>query len=62
MPKLGLTMTEALLVEWGKQEGEWIKKGEILFTLESEKTTLEIESPASGFLRILVSSFVVFSG
>jgi pyruvate dehydrogenase E2 component (dihydrolipoamide acetyltransferase) len=56
MPKLGLTMTEALLVEWGKQEGEWIKKGEILFTLESEKTTLEIESPASGFLRILVSA------
>ncbi len=56
MPKLGLIMTEALLVEWRRQDGEWIDKGEVLFTLESDKSTLEIESPASGYVRILVTA------
>jgi len=54
MPKLGLIMTEALLVEWRRKDGEWIEKGEVLFTLESDKSTLEIEAPASGYVRILV--------
>jgi pyruvate dehydrogenase E2 component (dihydrolipoamide acetyltransferase) len=54
MPKLGLTMTEATLVEWLKQDGEPVEKGEMLFVLESEKSTLEIEAPASGVLHILV--------
>ncbi len=54
MPRLGLTMTEGKLVEWHKQEGETVAKGELLFTLESEKAALEIEAPASGVLHILV--------
>jgi len=54
MPKLGLTMTEATLVDWLKADGDPVKKGEPLFVLESEKSTLEIEAPASGVLRILV--------
>lgn len=56
MPKLGLIMTEALLVEWRKQEGEWIEKGEVLFAMESDKSTLEIEAPASGYVHILVTA------
>jgi pyruvate dehydrogenase E2 component (dihydrolipoamide acetyltransferase) len=54
MPRLGLTMTEAKIVEWLKAEGVWVEKGENLFILESEKATLEIESPASGRVHILV--------
>ena len=54
MPKLGLTMTEATLVEWLKADGDPVEKGEPLFVLESDKSTLEIEAPASGTLRILV--------
>ena len=54
MPKLGLTMTEATLVEWLKADGDPVEKGEPLFVLESEKSTLEIEAPASGTLHILV--------
>lgn len=54
MPRLGLTMTEAKITEWLKPEGSWVEKGEILFVLEYEKATLEIESPASGHLHILV--------
>ena len=54
IPKLGLTMTEATILEWHKREGEAVRKGEVLFTLENEKSTLEIEAPASGLLHILV--------
>jgi pyruvate dehydrogenase E2 component (dihydrolipoamide acetyltransferase) len=55
MPKLGLTMTEGLIVEWKKKEGDPVKKGEILFLLETEKVTYEVESPEDGVLgKILV--------
>ncbi|HSM88780.1 MAG TPA: FAD-dependent oxidoreductase, partial [Desulfobacterales bacterium] len=54
MPKLGLTMTEGLITEWRKKEGEPVKKGEILFVLETEKVTYEVEAPEDGTLgRIL---------
>ncbi len=54
MPRLGLTMTEASITRWLQNEGAWVKKGTPLFELEYEKATLEMESPASGWLRILV--------
>jgi pyruvate dehydrogenase E2 component (dihydrolipoamide acetyltransferase) len=47
-------MVEATVVEWCKQDGEWVEKGELLFTFESDKATLELEAPVSGRLRILV--------
>lgn len=54
MPRLGLTMRDGKILEWLKQEGEYVSKGEPLFTIENEKASLEIESPASGSLHILV--------
>ena len=48
MPKLGLIMTEANLLEWFKSDGELVEKGETLFSFESDKSVVEIESPASG--------------
>ena len=55
MPKLGLTMTEGLIVEWRKKEGDPVKKGDILFVLETEKVTFEVEAPEDGALgKILV--------
>ena len=55
MPKVGLTMTEGSITEWHKREGEFVKKGELLFNFETEKSTLEYESPAEGVLqKILV--------
>jgi pyruvate dehydrogenase E2 component (dihydrolipoamide acetyltransferase) len=56
IPKLGLTMTEATILEWHRREGEAVQKGELLFTLENEKSTLEIEAPASGTLHILAAA------
>jgi len=54
MPKLGLIMTEARLVEWYKQDGERVVAGEPLFALESDKSTIDIEAPAAGIVQILV--------
>jgi pyruvate dehydrogenase E2 component (dihydrolipoamide acetyltransferase) len=55
MPKLGLTMTEGLIVEWKKKEGDEVQKGEVLFVLETEKVTYEVEAPEGGVLgRIVV--------
>ncbi len=55
MPKLGLTMTEGLIVEWRKKEGDPVKKGDILFVLETEKVTYEVEAPEDGTIgKILV--------
>ena len=51
LPVLGETMNEGALVEWLKNEGEPVQRGEVLFTVESDKATLEVEAPASGFLR-----------
>ena len=55
MPKLGLTMTEGMIVKWNFREGDAVNQGDILFVLETEKVTYEVEASASGILaRILV--------
>ena len=50
MPKLEMTQETATVVEWLKQEGERVEEGEPLLMVETDKVTLEIESPASGVL------------
>ena len=54
MPKLGLTMEEGLIVEWKKKEGDEVKKGDILFVLETEKVTYDVEAPEDGVLGKIV--------
>ena len=51
MPKFGMTMNEGLIVEWHRQEGDAVKEGDILLTVETEKVNTDIEAPASGTLR-----------
>ena len=50
MPKLEMTQETATVVEWLKQEGEHIEKGEPLLVVETDKVTVDIESLASGIL------------
>lgn len=55
MPSLGHTMEKGTLLRWFKQEGEYVEKGVPLFEVETDKVTVEVESPASGvLLKILV--------
>lgn len=48
MPKLGFDMAEGTLVRWVKQVGDNINKGDVLAEIETDKATVEVESPASG--------------
>ena len=57
LPKMGQTMEEGTIVAWMKKEGEAVKRGEVLFTVESDKATLEVEATSRGYLRrILVGA------
>lgn len=51
LPKLGLTMDEGRIIAWHKKEGDRVEKGEILFEVETDKANMEIEAPASGYVR-----------
>ena len=51
MPKMGDGMEEGTLLEWLKKEGEKVKAGEVIGTIQTDKATLELESPGNGFLN-----------
>ena len=44
MPKLGLTMTEGTIEEWKFKEGDTVKKGDILFSVATDKLTNDVEA------------------
>jgi pyruvate dehydrogenase E2 component (dihydrolipoamide acetyltransferase) len=48
MPKLGLTMSEGLLAEWLIAPGDEVAAGQILFVVETDKISNEVEAPAPG--------------
>lgn len=50
MPKVDMVMDEGTFVEWLKQEGDHVEKGEPLFVILTDKANIEIEAPASGIL------------
>jgi pyruvate dehydrogenase E2 component (dihydrolipoamide acetyltransferase) len=51
LPKMGQTMEEGTIIEWVKKEGDPVERGDLLFVVESDKATLEVEATARGFLR-----------
>ncbi|HJW38980.1 MAG TPA: pyruvate dehydrogenase complex dihydrolipoamide acetyltransferase [Candidatus Udaeobacter sp.] len=50
MPKLSDTMTEGTLVAWKKKKGDHVSAGEVLAEIETDKATMEWESPEDGTL------------
>jgi pyruvate dehydrogenase E2 component (dihydrolipoamide acetyltransferase) len=51
MPQLSLTMRFGIVIDWYKKEGEYIKQGEPVCSIEGDKATVDIEAPASGYLK-----------
>ena len=59
MPQLGLTMKEGLITEWKKKKGDKVSKGEVIFAVENDKATVDVEAQGDGILAsILVEEMV----
>jgi len=51
LPQLGQTMEEGTIVGCLVKVGSEVKKGDVIFEIETDKATLEMESPADGFVK-----------
>jgi pyruvate dehydrogenase E2 component (dihydrolipoamide acetyltransferase) len=60
MPKFGQMTEESAIVEWLKKEGDHVAKGDILFTVETDKSVMEVETFEAGtLLKIAVKPGVM---
>lgn len=50
MPKLTATMQVGKVLKWHKQEGDFVKKGEIVLEIAADKAVMQVEAPASSYL------------
>jgi len=55
LPRVDPVMTEGIITEWLKKEGDEVKEDEVIAIAEGEKTTFEIKSPYSGRLKEILS-------
>jgi 2-oxoglutarate dehydrogenase E2 component (dihydrolipoamide succinyltransferase) len=53
VPAVGESITSGLLSTWHKRDGEAVSAGDILFTLETDKVSTEVNATESGTLKIL---------
>ena len=51
VPTVGESISEVQIGQWLKQEGDWVKDGEDLVEIETEKASVQIPAPGSGFLE-----------
>jgi pyruvate/2-oxoglutarate dehydrogenase complex dihydrolipoamide acyltransferase (E2) component len=56
LPKIGFSINEGVLAEWLVSDGSQVEEGAPLFSLESDKSSNEVESPAIGILKIVAKT------
>ena len=54
LPSIGMGIAEATIAKWTKNVGDTVTAGEIIAEVESAKSTVEIEAPASGTLASIL--------
>ena len=55
LPQLGQTMEEGTVVNCMVKVDDEVKKGDVIFEIETDKATLEMESPAAGYVKHIVA-------
>jgi pyruvate dehydrogenase E2 component (dihydrolipoamide acetyltransferase) len=55
MPKLGYDMDSGRIASWVKKVGDTVARGDVLAEIETEKSTVEMESTAAGTLAEIVA-------
>ncbi len=53
IPKIGMSATEMTLTEWMFADGEQVSAGDIIYMVETDKTSVEVEAQDSGTLRVI---------
>jgi pyruvate/2-oxoglutarate dehydrogenase complex dihydrolipoamide acyltransferase (E2) component len=53
IPKLGMSMSEAAILEWLVADGDTVTEGQPLYLLETDKTESEVPSPVSGVITLI---------
>ena len=56
LPQLGETMDTGTVVSCLVKVGDEVKKGDVIFEIETDKATLEMESPAGGFVKHILAA------
>ncbi len=54
VPSVGESVSEAVLAQWFKKDGDHVRKDEPVFLIETDKVTLEVVAESDGVLKILV--------
>ena len=55
MPKVDMDQESGTVVEWYKENGEEVEKGEIILVIETDKVAVDVESPGEGILNGIVA-------
>lgn len=55
MPNLGTTIDEMKIVNWLKNEGDRVERGELLFEVETDKTIMGVESYLAGYIKKIIT-------
>jgi pyruvate/2-oxoglutarate dehydrogenase complex dihydrolipoamide acyltransferase (E2) component len=53
IPKLGMSMSEATIVQWLVADGDAVQVGQPLYLLETDKTENEVPSPVAGVIKLI---------
>jgi pyruvate/2-oxoglutarate dehydrogenase complex dihydrolipoamide acyltransferase (E2) component len=56
LPKIGFSMNEGIVARWLIEDGAAVTQGQPLYELESEKSLQDVESPATGTLKIIAQT------
>lgn len=54
LSRVGMNMQEALITKWHKNPGESFSKGDVLYEIETEKVSQEVEAPGDGTLLEII--------
>jgi pyruvate/2-oxoglutarate dehydrogenase complex dihydrolipoamide acyltransferase (E2) component len=61
LPKLAVSMQEGTITEWLVPDGAQVSVGQLIYLIETEKTTTEVESPFAGKISLLVDAGETYS-
>lgn len=56
VPAVGESISSGIISLWHRQDGDYVRAGDILFTLDTDKVSTEVAAPAAGLVRIKVAA------